>query len=68
LLILIGVSGSLLISQGTFLQNIATKFGGGIYLGNQALTVDSSSFIENSALEGGAVATKASSKSSLNSL
>jgi len=36
--------------------------GGGIYLGNQALTVDSSSFIENTALQGGAIATKTSSK------
>ncbi len=60
LLIFIGVSGSLLISQATFLQNTATNFGGGIYIGDQSITVDSSSFIENSALEGGAIATMAS--------
>jgi len=61
LLILKGVKNSLEISKGIFLQNTA-NLGGGIYIGNQFLTVDSSSFIENSALEGGAIATKASSK------
>jgi len=53
-----------LISQTTFLQNTA-NLGGGIYIGNQELTIDSSYFIENSALEGGAIATMASSSTTL---
>ncbi len=31
--------------------------GGAVYLGNQALIIDSSSFIENNAERGGAIAT-----------
>jgi len=58
------VKDSLLISRATFLQNNAT-LGGGIYLGNQAITVDSSSFMENNALQGGGIATSTSSKTTM---
>ena len=54
------MKGSLLISQATFLQNFA-QLGGGIYLGDQSIIVDSSSFIENNALQGGAITTLTSS-------
>jgi len=39
--------------------------GGGIYIGDQSLTVNSSSFIENDAFQGGAIATMSSNKAKL---
>jgi len=56
----LGVKDTLLISQSTFSQNTAT-LGGAVYLGTQALVVDSSSFIGNNAERGGAIATMSSS-------